>query len=681
MDLREAAATKDGLPRRAFAYAPSPDPATWSLPYLTARGEPDPDHLPGSAAAVSEAGIPVEAMPTVRSKLRQAYRRWKGSDVTYPASLQEDAYGTATPDPMGAGLGCSCGHPYECGCTECSCKMHVDPSVTDVTTGLSVLMQLYQLKAGEIGQPSQMSLIDAAIVALTSWVNLEGSEIGMAGIVEAADFGWIEELGARNSRTDQAMVQSMHDFAIKLGATCDASMAEAAPVAEPPSAPVPAVRVEIGSGAKEEISFFESSTDQEFVPLSEASPIFDDEKKEITIRPVKAGWGNKRDKRYYTRESLREAIEDGVFTRRKMFADHPTKDEAKLRPERSVRDWVSTIREAWWDEKADEPRARIKVYDQKFWDLAKEAPDEVAFSIRGGGYGRKGKVDGQDAFIVESIGKINSVDWVTEAGAGGAIAFAESAAEEFEMDVKDLTPEQLKDANPELFAAIQKTALIEGEGDAPAEGDDAPAAKPAEIPAREGDPAVIPDPSMVPAPTETPVQESSVGTALLARLEALEKKDADRSKGDRHEAALREAATVVEDKIKASTLPTKAKDAVKIRFAEAAVEDGGYISTEALGRAIDSEISLAEQLVASFRGPVGATSLKAADEGAGKTPVQLVESRIGDKWGTEQLPTKETYVYANGKDEKRVEAPEAQIVESTAGQSVQERLAARMNLN
>ncbi len=97
--LREAAPMKDGLPRKAYAYAPTPDPSTWKLPYLTASGAPDPDRLPGAVAALSPGGfrgqkadIPANMVAAVKAKLRTAYRKWKGGDVEYPDTIKESTY-------------------------------------------------------------------------------------------------------------------------------------------------------------------------------------------------------------------------------------------------------------------------------------------------------------------------------------------------------------------------------------------------------------------------------------------------------------------------------------------------------------------------------------------------------------------------------------------------------------
>lgn len=87
---------KDGLPRSAFAYTPSAEPASWKLPYLTPEGAPDPDHLPGAAAALSAGGfrgqqvdLPAAALPVIKAKLRQAYKRWGKTPDEMPESIRE----------------------------------------------------------------------------------------------------------------------------------------------------------------------------------------------------------------------------------------------------------------------------------------------------------------------------------------------------------------------------------------------------------------------------------------------------------------------------------------------------------------------------------------------------------------------------------------------------------------
>src|SRR5450830_120117 len=149
--IREAAtATKDGLPRKAFAYAPTAVPATWSLPFLKADGTPDEERLPAAVAALSPGGfrgekadIPANLLPMVKAKLRSAYRKWKGSDVEYPATLNEAAFMDKC---------YSCNHPTACDCTDCSCTMHVSMAMGTISDALDALEDLYGMLDDEASE-------------------------------------------------------------------------------------------------------------------------------------------------------------------------------------------------------------------------------------------------------------------------------------------------------------------------------------------------------------------------------------------------------------------------------------------------------------------------------------------------------------------------------------------------
>jgi hypothetical protein len=95
--LAEAAATKDGMSRRSFAFAPTADPITWALPYLRADGSPDPALLHSATAALPTTAIPPEFLPTVKAKLEQASRRMNG---VRPTGLSEsDTLALSDDDP------------------------------------------------------------------------------------------------------------------------------------------------------------------------------------------------------------------------------------------------------------------------------------------------------------------------------------------------------------------------------------------------------------------------------------------------------------------------------------------------------------------------------------------------------------------------------------------------------
>jgi len=70
------------------------------------------------------------------------------------------------------------------------------------------------------------------------------------------------------------------------------------------------------------------------------------------------------------------------------------------------------------------PIALVGVFDETFARnvrnrAALDALGSLECSILGEGDMRKGKVNGKQAFIVENISSVESIDWVTKAGAGG----------------------------------------------------------------------------------------------------------------------------------------------------------------------------------------------------------------------------------------------------------------------
>jgi cation transport regulator len=76
----------------------------------------------------------------------------------------------------------------------------------------------------------------------------------------------------------------------------------------------------------------------DYVPLEEATVT---SKGIATIVVIKPGLNSSKE-RYYPPEVL--ARDYAVFEGVKMYADHPTDDEEKQRPERSIKDWVATLK-------------------------------------------------------------------------------------------------------------------------------------------------------------------------------------------------------------------------------------------------------------------------------------------------------------------------------------------------
>lgn len=152
---------------------------------------------------------------------------------------------------------------------------------------------------------------------------------------------------------------------------------------------------------------------------------------------IEPGAGNSRDNHYYPADVLRRDAH--VFEGCKgHLVDH---DDAK----RTAGTEVSVVEAIEGFTPAGAPIGRMLVYDpytcEKVRNLASVGQlGLLPFSILGAGRSRKGKVDGKDYQIVETIESGRYVDWVTRAGAGGrAIGLAEAATEEVEtLDAKSI---------------------------------------------------------------------------------------------------------------------------------------------------------------------------------------------------------------------------------------------------
>jgi hypothetical protein len=690
-----AAVTKSGLPRKAFAYAPTADPSTWRLPYLTSAGQPDPVKLPKAASGITEAEVPNEFLPAVKSRLRQAYRRWQGSKVEYPDGIKEVAverdgvtvreatilldkgstYAKVVFTPEGDALVI----PDYDGAFFYAAKPWTQPAGDlpagadwsarwDAQDAADVLKKLLGLKGGE--EADQQAMLDQAISGVTDFIRAESAEIEATcagcghgtlcvctvcacathGAMAEAATGFIEalaspafrtafaEAGQRNSAKDKATLLQIVELVKTLGVEVIPPAPAPAPEADPDTAPAPVAEAHIDATAKpEDVTFREASYDTQVVTLAEASPLFDKDTRTVWVTPIKPGWGNARDNNFYPVDTLKEATVSGKFNHLKMFKDHPRKSDEKDLPERSVDRWFATTREAVWDEAKQQPRVPIKVHEDSDFRRMEEAPEQVAFSVLGGGRARAGSVEGKAGKIIESIEKLRSVDWVTEAGAGGAIAFAESATginEELEVDITNMTVEQLnslKESNPALYEHVIGLAKAAVAPAAPAAAPAAPAA-PAVEPVREAAAADAPP---------------AWAAGLIATVEDLKGKVEGQTKVTEAVVAKDAAAKIVKAQIGESTLPAKAKATVEARFAEAKIGAGGYADEAALKEAVSSELTTTEELLKPFLGASRVRGLGAAG-GDGKPAASIQEAAataIAARMGGSGAPRKQRLVF------------------------------------
>jgi len=144
---------------------------------------------------------------------------------------------------------------------------------------------------------------------------------------------------------------------------------------------------------------------------------------------IKVGHGNEADKNYYSASCLREAVQRGLFNNLRAFADHPSRDQERARPERSVWDLWGHFRDAKFVEGPGGGQVEATFVpiegDSYRWvkDLIESSlngsGDLIAISIDGAGESRVAEVDGKSVHLVERIAHLASADLVTRGGAGG----------------------------------------------------------------------------------------------------------------------------------------------------------------------------------------------------------------------------------------------------------------------
>ncbi len=175
----------------------------------------------------------------------------------------------------------------------------------------------------------------------------------------------------------------------------------------------------------------------------------------VPVRFLVPGFNSSKS-RYYTENSVSDATR--IFENAKMYADHPTKSELKEKPERSIRDWVATLKNTRVSEKGNaigEAHIHAGWLKEMVSNLYEQGSiNQLATSIFGIGKTTKGTIDGVQTNIVESIIKGKSVDFVTEPGAGGRAGLMESA-----NDVDLISYSDLKEQRPDIIKLMESEIM------------------------------------------------------------------------------------------------------------------------------------------------------------------------------------------------------------------------------
>ncbi len=172
-----------------------------------------------------------------------------------------------------------------------------------------------------------------------------------------------------------------------------------------------------------------------------------------TIVVIRPGLNSSKE-RYYPQETLSRDF--SVFEGVKMYADHPTDAEDKARPERSIKDWVATLKNVHVDEKGQIIGEAIVIEPWMQAKLAqlrdKKMLQEMGISINAIGTGTKGEIEGAKTTIIERIVRVRSVDFVTEPGAGGMVQMYEV---DRENDIDMVNLGTLRERRPDLVKSIE----------------------------------------------------------------------------------------------------------------------------------------------------------------------------------------------------------------------------------
>jgi len=347
-----------------------------------------------------------------------------------------------------------------------------------------------------------------------------------------------------------------------------------------------------GTADSDIIEITEAGIDGEFVvddylSLKEAS--YDKTNGIVEAVLIEAGT-NYEKKRHYPVSTIREAAP--IFKGLKMYINHPTSQENNQRPERDLRDYVSTIVES----RAEGGKAigTIVIHDKDLRERMENPVfrNNVGLSINMGGRVSIGKVNGQTMQIVEKIFRRRqngpaSVDWVTEPGARGRVTkLLESNRKDDEMKIEELTLKEIQESRPDLLEAYVKS-LKEGKALEKAQSE---------------------------------LQEANKKIAEFEKAESL------RKQGELIETALKE-----------SKLPDVAKNRIKTQIAESGVV---YETEEKLKETISGMVKTELEYINQFS-KKGKIKTGASTDGNEKSLVESFENDLVQIMGLEEKKSEE----------------------------------------
>lgn len=234
----------------------------------------------------------------------------------------------------------------------------------------------------------------------------------------------LTEAGARHSKGDMKMLQTVHDHAVSLGAACSTKEAKGAPGNQ-------------GVRLNESMSFVVD------IPLKEA---FGADKKIKLIAPGKGSSA------WYEADVLKRDGPKIFVAGTPMRIDHPTSAQEAERPEGSVRDWGAVLaKDAFWLESHPQGPglySEIKPFSDHALTIEEKGPYAgVSIAAWGEAKRENGAVVMREGVpVLAALTSADGVDMVTRAGAGGMFLTeaARSVADHKEGAATDMDAAELK---------------------------------------------------------------------------------------------------------------------------------------------------------------------------------------------------------------------------------------------
>lgn len=244
-----------------------------------------------------------------------------------------------------------------------------------------------------------------------------------------------------------------------------------------------------------------------------------------SIRVLRAG--KSKNRRNYSPAIVKEAVDNHVFDRARMFRDH---DRKRANPqERSINEMVSIIESTSYDDVSHSMNGRVEFFDRPFYEYAQRAKDYIGVSINALVKGTRQLVAGEVHEEITGWGPARSVDWVMFPAAGGSILAFEDEDVVTMPDWTQITAEDLKTNAPEVYESILASA--------------------------EPPPKVDP-PKKEPTPEQKPDIAKLVAEAI----------DEERTKANEKAARQKTAGDAVREAFKNSGLPTRTQTRVMASF-------------------------------------------------------------------------------------------------------------------